>query len=263
MGMILLRQQMDITTSTLTIKRGTTNYTWDVQDNLTVKYTGSYTDYLYTRITDDDRTGNPLYDEQFHAMQENENYQHEFQVFWDITDDWSFVGGLFEYHEEIDQDLDFFNPNGDPDIHNQLIMDQLPLGITDANSRQVQMLTALAVYGGANPTVAFPTTAGPYTARDVGCGVFSLLGFAPVPDFSDPALTQVCIISGPWDGENAVLKNGLDPSPGTTFVWQTENKTDAYAVYFQTEYQINDTWAITLGGSYSEDESCRRKLSAV
>ena len=33
---------------------GTINYTWDVQDNLTIKYIGSYTDYLYTRITDDD-----------------------------------------------------------------------------------------------------------------------------------------------------------------------------------------------------------------
>ena len=88
----------------------------------------------------------------------------------------------------------------------------------------------------------------------MGCGIASLLGLAPVPDFSDPALTEVCIISGPWDGESAVLKNGPDPSLGTTFVWQTENKTDAYAVYFQTEYQINETWAITLGGSYSEDE---------
>ena len=51
-----------------------------------------------------------------------------------------------------------------------------------------------------------------------------------------------------------MFRNGPNPSPGTTFVWQTENKTDAYAVYFQTEYQINDTWAITIGGSYSEDE---------
>ena len=235
---------------------GTINYTWDVQDNLTLKYIGSYTDYLYTRVTDDDRTGNALYDEQFHAMQENENWQNEIQVFWDITDDWSFVGGLFEYHEEIDQDLDFFNPNGDPRYAQPADYGLAALGITDANTpRLTQLYTALAVYGGATPTVAaFPTTAGPYTARDVGCGVFSLLGFAPVPDFSDPALSQVCIISGPWDGESAVLKNGPDPSVGTTFVWQTENKTDAYAVYFQTEYQINDTWAITLGGSYSEDE---------
>ena len=92
----------------------------------------------------------------------------------------------------------------------------------------------------------------PVNALSWFCG--SAPGFAPVPDFSDPALTQVCIISGPWDGENAVLRNGPNPSPGTTFVWQTENKTDAYAVYFQTEYQINDTWAITLGGYYSEDE---------
>ena len=122
-------------------------------------------------------------------------------------------------------------------------------------SRLTQMLTAVATYGGANPTLPFfPTTTGPYAARDTGCGIFSFLNAAPIPDFADPSLDQVCIISGPWDGENAVLKNGPNPSPGTTFVWQTLNKTDAYAVYFQTEYQINDTWAITLGGSYSEDE---------
>ena len=65
---------------------GLINYVWDVQDNLTLKYIGAYTDYLYTRVTDDDRTGNPVYDEQFHAMQENENWQNEIQVFWDIAD---------------------------------------------------------------------------------------------------------------------------------------------------------------------------------
>ncbi len=231
---------------------GTINYTWDVQDNLTIKYIGSYTDYLYTRITDDDRTGNPAIDEQFHAMQENENYQHEIQFFWDITDDWNFVGGLFEYHEEIDQDLDFFNPAGDSRYSQAA---NYGSSVTASASRNAQMLEAIAVYGGENPSLPFfPTTAGPYTARDVGCGIASLLNAAPVPNFADPSLTQVCILSGPWDGESAVLRNGPNPSPGTTFVWQTENKTDAYAAYFQTEYQINDTWAITVGGSYSEDE---------
>jgi len=236
---------------------GLINYVWDVQDNLTLKYIGSYTDYLYTRITDDDRTGNPVYDEQFHAMQENENWQNEIQVFWDINDSWSFVGGLFEYHEEIDQDLDFFNPNGDPRYADAANYGATVDAVAGADaSDYMKMLTAVAVYGGTNPTVpAYSAgTANAYTARDVGCGVASLLGLYGVPDFADPALTQVCIISGPWSGENAVLKNGPDPSVGTTFVWQTENKTDAYAVYFQTEYQINETWAITLGGSYSEDE---------
>ena len=235
---------------------GTINYTWDARDDLSIKYIGAYTDYLYTRVTDDDRTGNPTYDEQFHAMQETENYQHEIQVFWDITDDWSFVGGLFEYHEEIDQDLDFFNPNGDARYAQAADYGTTATAAAGADaSRLTQMLTAVATYGGANPTLPFfPTTTGPYAARDTGCGIFSFLNAAPVPDFADPALDQVCIISGPWDGENAVLKNGPDPSIGTTFVWQTLNKTDAYAVYFQTEYQINDTWAITVGGSYSEDE---------
>jgi outer membrane receptor protein involved in Fe transport len=231
---------------------GTINYTWDVQDNLTIKYIGSYTDYLYTRITDDDRTGNPAIDEQFHAMQENENFQHEIQFFWDITDDWNFVGGLFEYHEEIDQDLDFFNPAGDSRYSQAA---NYGSSVTASASRNAQMLEAVANYGAPDPSLPFfPTTAGPYTARDVGCGIASLLNAAPVPNFADPSLTQVCILSGPWDGENAVLRNGPNPSPGTTFVWQTENKTDAYAAYFQTEYQINDTWAITVGGSYSEDE---------
>ncbi|HJM15303.1 MAG TPA: TonB-dependent receptor, partial [SAR86 cluster bacterium] len=236
---------------------GLINYVWDVQDNLTIKYIGAYTDYLYTRVTDDDRTGNPVYDEQFHAMQENENWQNEIQVFWDIADNWSFVGGLFEYHEEIDQDLDFFNPNGDPRYATAANYGATVDAVAGADaSDYMKMLTAVAVYGGTNPTVpAYSAgTANAYSARDVGCGVASLLGLYGVPDFADPSLTQVCIISGPWSGENAVLKHGPDPSVGTTFVWQTENKTDAYAVYFQTEYQINETWAITLGGSYSEDE---------
>ena len=125
---------------------GTVNYTWDARDDLTVKYIGSYTDYLYTRITDDDRTGNPLYDEQFHAMQENETINMN-QVF-DITDDWSFVGGLFEYHEEIDQDLDFFNPNGDARYSQPADYGSAVAAAAPGASRQVQMLTAVALYGG-------------------------------------------------------------------------------------------------------------------
>ena len=37
-----------------------------------------------------DRVGNPFLDEQFYAEQENENWQHEVQLFWDITDELEF-----------------------------------------------------------------------------------------------------------------------------------------------------------------------------
>ncbi|GIS74926.1 MAG: hypothetical protein CM1200mP12_06450 [Gammaproteobacteria bacterium] len=49
-----------------------------------------------------------MLDEQFYAEQENENWQNEFQLFWDITDNWNLTVGVFEYHNEIDQDLDFW-----------------------------------------------------------------------------------------------------------------------------------------------------------
>jgi outer membrane receptor protein involved in Fe transport len=234
---------------------GTINVAWDVRDNLTFKYIGAYTDYLYTRVTDDDRSGNPALDEQFHALQENENWQNEIQVFWDITDDWDFVGGIFEYHNEIDQDLDFWTGEGSD---NARYGQAANYGVGDTGSAFTDWYTAQAVFGpltASAPVVgASQTMVGPYSARDVGCGIVNLFGVVPTPDFSDPYLSATCFIEGPWTGENATLRGGPSPSVGTTFVWQTENKTDAYAVYFQSEYQINETWALTVGASWHEDQ---------
>ena len=53
-----------------------------------------------------------MLDEQFYAEQENENWQNEVQLFWDITDNWNLTVGVFEYHNEIDQDLDFWTDTG-------------------------------------------------------------------------------------------------------------------------------------------------------
>jgi outer membrane receptor protein involved in Fe transport len=238
---------------------GTFNVAWDVRDDLTIKYIGSYTDYLYTRITDDDRTGNPVFDEQFHAMQENENWQNEVQVFWDMSDDWNLVAGIFEYHNEIDQDLDFWTGEGSNSDRYGGPADYGVAGIAAADASPfIQWYTAQAVYGpltGSAPVVgASQAMVGPYSARDVGCGIVNLFGLVPTPDFSDPSLSHTCFIEGPWTGENATVKNGPDPSVGSTFLWQTENKTDAYAIYFQTEYQINETWGITAGASWHEDQ---------
>ncbi|HJL96406.1 MAG TPA: TonB-dependent receptor [SAR86 cluster bacterium] len=238
---------------------GTINVAWDVRDDLTIKYIGSYTDYLYTRVTDDDRTGNPVLDEQFHAMQENENWQNEIQVFWDISDDWNLIAGVFEYHNEIDQDLDFWTGEGTENARYAAAADYGVAGIAAADATPfTQWYTAQAVYGplvSSAPVVgASQTMVGPYSARDVGCGIVNLFGVVPTPDFSEEHLSATCFLEGPWTGENATLRNGPNPTDGTTFVWQTENKTDAYAVYFQTEYQINETWAITAGASWHEDQ---------
>ena len=82
--------------------------TWDLTDRLTLKYIGGYTDYFYDRTTEDDRTG-LAHDRQFFAAQENENYQHEVQMFLDIGDNITLTGGLFMYENDIDQQLDFYH----------------------------------------------------------------------------------------------------------------------------------------------------------
>ena len=170
-------------------------------------------------------------DEQFYAEQENENWQNELQLFWDITDDWNLTVGIFEYHNEIDQDLDFWTDTGPgagtqrsgaanygilgatglPTIGSAFLdwyvagRDASPLGIGDGTA---------GLFGpalGTTPVVgASQTQVGIYSARDVGCGIVDLYGLVPTPDFSDPHLTSVCFLEGPWTGDvGGSVSNGL------------------------------------------------------
>ena len=101
---------------------------------------------------------------------------------------------------------------------------------------------------------ASQTQVGIYSARDAGCGIVDLVGLVPGPEFNDPHLSSVCFLEGPWTGDAGGSASNGPVTPGTTFIWMTENKTDAYAAYFQTEYQMNDSWAITVGASWHEDQ---------
>ena len=253
---------------------GTVNLSWDVNDAMTIKYIGSYTDYLYTRITDDDRVGNPHLDEQFYAEQENENWQNELQLFWDITDNWNLTVGVFEYHNEIDQDLDFWSDTGNFTEKRQsgaanygiLGATGLPtIGspfldwyVAGRDAGALGLPAGVGLFGpatGSTPVVgAAQTQVSVYSARDAGCGIVDLVGLVPGPEFNDPHLTSVCFLEGPWTGDTGGRASNGPITPGSVFLWQTENKTDAYAAYFQTEYQINDTWAVTVGASWHEDQ---------
>jgi outer membrane receptor protein involved in Fe transport len=253
---------------------GTINLAWDVNSSLTIKYIGGYTDYLYTRITDDDRVGNPYLDEQFYAEQENENWQNELQLFWDIADNWNLTVGIFEYHNEIDQDLDFWTDTGALTSTRQsgaanygiLGATGLPtIGspfldwyVAGRDAGPLGLPAGTGLFGpatGSTPVVgASQTQVGIYSARDAGCGIVDLVGLVPGPEFNDPHLSSVCFLEGPWTGDAGGSASNGPVTPGTTFIWMTENKTDAYAAYFQTEYQMNDSWAITVGASWHEDQ---------
>lgn len=222
--------------------------TWDVADNLTIKYIGGYTDYFYDRTTEDDRTG-MQHDMQFYAAQENENYQHELQFFWDINEDINITAGLFVYENDIDQQLDFYH--------------------TDSWSK----------YTDNNPATKYGVLSGFYAAvfpgvdgaggmvnhrsaqnmvrADPSLGVVTDDPSTAVDETFGGALKTSFQINSLWQGDNLGTTGRVDHGPvsdGTTFIWDTENRTSAKAVYFQGEWQINDTWALTLGARWAEDK---------
>ncbi len=226
------------------------NITWDLLDNLTIKYIGAYTDYFYDRTTDDDRTGLPR-DQQFYAAQENENFQHEVQFFLDIGDDLNFTGGYFYYENDIDQQLDFYSPDG-------------WTRYTEPADYGVAGATA---YLGGDATLVVPawllnggdTTTNHRTARNLGrAGIIpNLAGAVAIPSFSHPSIDEVYFADNPWIGDTFATGGRVDHGPvsdGTTFIWDTENRTKAWAVYLQGEWQMTELFALTLGVRYAEDD---------
>ena len=216
--------------------------TWDVSDNLTLKYIGAYTDYFYDRTTEHDRTGLP-YDRQFYAAQENENFQHEVQFFLDIGDDITLTGGAFYYENDIDQQLDFYSPDGWAKY-------------TDDQS------TGGNYYNGLPPDVWLCPVPGAvclpgYQSTMIDHRTAQANAVASEASADNSYLTGSGIAFSPWLGDNLGTTGKVDHGPvsdGTTFIWDTENRTTAKAIYMQGEWQMNETFALTLGVRWAEDE---------
>ena len=217
--------------------------TWDVSENLTVKYIGAYTDYFYDRTTEHDRTGLP-FDRQFYAAQENENFQHELQFFLDIGDDITLTGGAFYYENDIDQQLDFYSPEGWSKYSNE--------SATGGN-----------YYNGLPPDLwlcpapAFGLCLPGYQSEMIDHRSAQANAVASEASAENDYLTGSGIAFSPWYGDNLGTTGRVDHGPvsdGTTFIWDTENRTTAKAVYLQGEWQMNETFALTLGVRWAEDE---------
>ena len=245
------------------------NAEWIVTDWLSVKYISQWTDYFYSRITDDDRTGN-YFDQQFYAAQQNENYQHEIQFFIDIGTDIQITSGLFWFGNDIGQQLDFFSPEGwsrytapaaypDPGTLTNLMLASLVTGTStdyvfmDVTGALGQLDTFSArdyMRGGGAPLGIGALIGDPSLA----IGGINLAGVIPAPQFSDPTVNEAVLLYSLWFGELGSAVTEGQPTPGTSFVWDTTNETDAFAVYAQGEWQLNPQWAVTLGVRLAEDD---------
>ena len=215
---------------------------WDVSDNLTLKYIGAYTDYFYDRTTEHDRTGLP-HDRQFYAAQENENFQHEVQMFLDIGDNITLTGGAFYYANDIDQQLDFYSP----DSWSKYTNDQSTGGNYYNGLPPDAWLAFLGTVPGLN-----------YQSTMINHRSAKALAVPVEPSVENSYRTTAdVLLFSPWFGDNLGTTGRVDHGPvsdGTTFIWDTENRTTAKAVYLQGEWQMNETFALTLGVRWAEDD---------
>ena len=258
------------------------NAEWVATDWLTVKYIGQYTDYFYSRVTDDDRTGN-FYDRQFYAGQSNENYQHEVQFFIDIGQDIQITSGVFWFGNEIDQQLDFYSPEGwsrytapaaYPDPATLFNFELAALGafagfgigatstdtvFLDPTQGQLELHSAQEYFESGAPPVGIGTLIG---NPDAAIGGLSLTGINNADQFSHPSVKEAVLLYSLWYGDQGDAVPNGQPTPGTTFAWNTTNETDAFAVYAQGEWQLSPVWALTLGVRLAQDEKKGTEQSA-
>ena len=213
---------------------GAYDATWVLNDKVTLKYIGGYTDYFYDRTTEEDKTANPAIGTyNFYVLQENENYQHEIQVFWDPTENLSITSGAFLYHNHIDQRLDLYDN-------------------IDVQGRY----TKNASYGPV-PFVAF-----------TGFGARSITNADGTPKHIDIKFAKRLHRSGQlplaaadgtasffsqWTGDTGDALRSGDKTPGTFFAWDNTTDTEAKSIYSQAEWNITDKFALTLGARYGRD----------
>lgn len=208
---------------------------WDVNDWLSTKYIFGYTDYFYDRTTDQDLTGNPNADETFYVSQENENFQHEFQFFFDFGDRATLTSGLFFYEARIDQRGDFYSSVAEPRY----------AAATDYGSGGVTGFVLDAVLGNARPDLFAGKQA--YNALDAAGQAEILNG-------------DTLNVAGIWTGDNAAQAGGCSALPngpvtcGSFTEYATISNTEAFAFYNQAEIFLSDQFSLTLGLRYAEDE---------
>ena len=199
-----------------------------------------------------------------HSMFEQNGIQAKFV--WDLNDRTTITylyGSVdFNYTFNIDED----NINSDfsqyrqsvlEDVHmttheinvNWMIGDDIEvtsgLFIMDENRQQnytlsnnVLNITQAANYGLLDASLAF---------IGVPASIMGILGWpsdALTPHVRVGSAPLGATITGRWQGD----------ALGSVYNHQNENQTDAVAYFTQGRWQINDSWALTVGARYAEDE---------
>jgi len=238
--------------------------TWEATDSLEIKYIYGYNKLSYERTTDDDNTASQYHDRQFYVNHEARYDSHELQAFWDISENLSVTSGIFFYDAVIDQRGDFYSSLGGdrysrpyqdntaavgfPFTVDAFVVSLLPGIISAGNPAGVPASTA----NGVMPTLhsARALCQDPAT-RKAQCEV-NYASNNPRPSENNN------LHLGVWGGDDGTnpdldVAHGIN-SVGSDLLYHTQTDRKAFAAYTQGVWDINETFTLTVGIRYAEDE---------
>ena len=103
------------------------NLTYQLTDDIELKYIFGHNELMYRRTTDDDNTNSPVIDRQFYVNHEAAYESHELVAFMDFSDNFTVTSGIFFYDAQIDQRGDFYSSVGEARFQNPYV-DNTALG---------------------------------------------------------------------------------------------------------------------------------------
>ena len=80
------------------------NVTYDLNDNMTLKYIFGYGDFEYTTIYDYDFSNSQIANSGTTVLEDVWNASHEIQLLWDVTDNFFLTSGLYYFASDRKQD---------------------------------------------------------------------------------------------------------------------------------------------------------------
>jgi outer membrane receptor protein involved in Fe transport len=232
---------------------------WDVSDDLQLKYIYGYNNLSYQRTTDDDNTGSQVHDRQFYVNHEADYTSHEFQAFYNFSDDLSVTTGIFFYDATIDQRGDFYSSVNEDRIFNAY-QDNSALSQDLADATGIPVGTSASdLVGGGREMATLYTAKKSCTQSDNpadSCAVNYAVknpnaGLIPNGQRNDNLYTSA------WYGDNGTnrdldVKHG--PSTGASdLLYATQTNREAFAAYTQGVWDINETFTLTMGIRYAKD----------
>jgi outer membrane receptor protein involved in Fe transport len=195
---------------------------WDISDTLSMRYLGSYANFVYYFNRDNDYSSSLVSDNNDTVIEDVDSFSHELRIFWELGDRWTATTGFYNFREQREQFYGIRERAAQGRVANPTIY--------GTPEHEDWLIDALALVGWNLP----------------GC-----MDYQTMPINSGPSVHPGY---GRYCGElpDRTLFGNYD----TGAVYEQHNfvESENLAFYTQGDYRFTDNFSVTLGVRYSKDD---------